>query len=110
MGANRPPEHPVRASRCLALTWLEVGGSWSCASHKALVINIPPCVFFPPNSSITTEFQNIKLSCLALVDLTVSNIFLPASLLGLIPVQAVLPALSPQPVTLPFLKKLPMHN
>lgn len=67
-------------------------------------------VFFPSNSPITTEFQNIKLSCLGWVDLTVSNTFLPSSRLGLIPVWAVLPALSTQPVTLPFLKKLPMQN
>lgn len=67
-------------------------------------------VFFPSNSPITTKFQNIRLSCLGWVDLTVSNTFLPSSPLGLIPVRAVLRALSTQPVTLPFLKKLPMQN
>lgn len=67
------------------------------------------CVFFPSKFPITTEFQNIKLSCLGLVDFMVSNVFLPVSL-GLIPAQVVFPALSPQLETLPFLKKLPTHN
>lgn len=41
-------------------------------------------VFFPSNSPITTEFQNIRLSCPGWVDLTVPNTFLPSSPLGLI--------------------------
>lgn len=53
-----------------------------------------PCMFFLPNSPITTDFQNIKLNCLGFVDLMVSNVSFSFDPLGLMPVQEVLPALS----------------